>query len=210
MKTIAFFNSLKITKKIVLLTYLFTSILYGQDVNYYAKGKDSFYAGNYTISIKQFLKANKSKEKDIDYLIAMSYFNLKKYNKAITYFKKEIIINTKNFNAYIKKAESEKYLGKYKNALNDINKILNIDSTYFIAYFEKGNLNYEQKKYSAAIIDYNKALTIRKNLELAHYKIGFCYLNLKDTIQACNTWKKITELDDFEDYKKIETICNTH
>ena len=69
-----------------------------------------------------------------------------------------------------------------------------------------GDLNFEQKNYKAAIAQYQKALSIRPNFEKAYYKVGFCYLNLNDTAEACINWKKIEDLDDFKNYEQIENI----
>lgn len=188
---------------------VFVTNCYPQSTNYYAKGKDDFLTGNYGLCVKNLLKSkSNTSEKDVDYFIAMSYFNLKKFDSAILYFDKDLKINKNNFNSYIKKAESEKNLHQYKAAVKDLDQLLKLNTNYFLAYYEKGEINFEQKYYTLAMDFYNKALIIKPHLENAFYKLGFCYLYLKDTVNACENWKKIEDLDDFEQYQKIEIICN--
>jgi tetratricopeptide (TPR) repeat protein len=193
--------------KIILIALTFIPKAYSQDTNLYTIGKEEFLTGNYSMALNNLLKAT-TNEKDLDYLIAMSYFNLKKYTDAAIYFTKDINENKTNLNSYMKRAESNKQLGQFELALEDLNSIIKIDKNYFLAYFEIGNLNFDKKEYKQAIAEYNKAIAIRSNFEKAFYKIGFCYLNLKDTKQACTYWKKIEDLDDFEEHKKIEEILN--
>jgi tetratricopeptide (TPR) repeat protein len=84
---------------------------------------------------------------------------------------------------------------------------LELQPSNFLVYVEKGNLNYYHLKYNEAIGDYTKAISLRSNLDGANYKLGFCHFYLKDTIKACKTWDKVGELDDFEEYEFIKTIC---
>lgn len=198
-----------IRHKILAFIFLFGIKSYCQTIDYYTKGKEEFLTGDYKKSTKDLLMAtNNLKQRDLNYLIAMSYFNLKKFDTAIIYFNKDLKENPNNFNGYIKRAESKKYISKYQAAILDLNELLKKEPNYYLAYYEKGDLNFELKKYKEAIDDYNHALLLRANFEKAFYKVGFCYLNLKDTIQACESWKKIEDLDDYEEYQKIEILCN--
>jgi tetratricopeptide (TPR) repeat protein len=200
---------LKFYSKIIILSFFYNSSFYAQSINYYLKGKEEFFTGSYVEGLKSLLKVeSNSAQKDMNYFIAMSYFNLHRYDSAIIFFHKDLLQNTRNYNSYFKKAQAEKNLGQFKESLMDLDKLLELDKNYFLAYYEKGEVNFEKKSYTLAIDFYKKALAIKPHFESAFYRIGFCYLNLKDTFNACENWKKIEDLDDFEEYQKIEVICN--
>jgi len=194
----------------IFLLFIFSFYIvqyYSQDSISFTTANSEFQTGNYTAALKSFLIAKKSsKEKDINYLIGIIYFNLKKYPEAIMFFSEELKKNKNNLNAYVQRAQSYKLTGKYKLASKDLDKVIQINKEYFLAFYEKGNLKYDQKEFKPAIENYNKAVSIRPNFEKAFYKIGYCYLNLKDTIEACKNWKKIEDLDDFENYQEIEAL----
>lgn len=198
---------MKRASKILLLFFVLNNLGFSQTSVAYDKGKNDFLTGNYPSAIENLTAAKtNSSVSDIDYLIALSYFNLKKYSEAIPFFSSDIKTNTNNLNSYLQRSHSHKKVGNLRSALSDLEEIVKINKDYFLAYYEIGEINYEQKNYKAAITQFQKTLAIRPNYEKAFYRMGFCYLNLKDTNEACKYWKKIEDLDDFEDYEQVETI----
>ncbi len=184
---------------------------FGQSGDLYVKGKVEFLTGNYLAALKDLLVSkNGIEEQDKDYLIAMTYFNLKEYENAILYFDKDLNQHPNNINSYMQRSESKKKTGDFRLALKDLNTVLEKDGSYFLAYVELGNLNYDKREYELAIKEYMKALELKPNFEKCFYKTGFCYLNLKDTLKATENWKKIEDLDDFVEHEKIESILKTN
>lgn len=174
----------------------------------FTKANDEFLIGNYTTAIKYCNKAlekNKS-QIGINFIAGLSCYNLKDTLNALKYFNNEIQINKTDYRSYLYNAKLN--AANYKVAYDNLILALKIQPDNFLLYFEKGNLNYIHLKYTMAIEDYDKALKLRPNLDDAYYKLGFCKLHLADTISACNNWHKIAELDDFNEYNLIETICN--
>lgn len=176
----------------------------------FEKANNEFLVGNYSNAIlycNKVLKKNKT-FKEANFIAGLSYYNLKDTIKAIEYFNKEIQINKSDYRSYLFK--SKLTIKNYNSANNDLSVAITMNPANFLLYLEKGNLNYYHLKYSIAIEDYNQAIKLRPNLNDAYYKLGFCKLNLTDTINACNYWDKVEELDDFKEYELIQIICTKH
>lgn len=196
----------------ILLFALFSQFAsVGQDKKPYEKGRNEFVTGNYRAAIDDLkVSAKIDNTGDVNYLLAMSYLNLKEFKNAVPYFAKEIKLNKRNYNAYIQKAYCNKLSGNFKDAAQTLKDLIFLNPQYFIAYSERAEISVAEKKYQSAIDDYKKALELNPRFEKALFKMGFCYLNLKDTANACNSWKKIEDLDDFEGYEKAEAIINKY
>jgi len=183
----------------------------------FTKANDEFLIGNYTTAINY---CNKSLEKNesqigVNFIAGLSSYNLKDTINALKYFNNEIQINKIDYRSYLYSAKLN--IANYNAAYNNLVLALKIQPDNFLLYVgtieERKNLltlikALKQVKDGMAIEDYDKALKLRPNLDDAYYKLGFCKLYLADTISACNNWHKIAELDDFNEYNLIETICN--
>lgn len=179
-------------------------------VIYFEKGKQEFLLGNYKKAIALFNKAIEiqPKLKEVNYQAGLAEYNLKDFVTAIVYFTTEINNNDKHLSAYIFRGISEDKIQDYKAALNDLNKANKINKKNDLVYLERANILFHTNEYKKAIIDYTTALALNPKLELAYYQMGFCNFYLKDTLSACENWKKISDIDDFKGYEKVEKICN--
>jgi tetratricopeptide (TPR) repeat protein len=168
---------------------------------------DEYLIGNYLSAInycKLSIKKN-NKIKEVNFITALAFYNLKDTLNAITYFSNETQINKTDYRSFLYKAKlNTKY---FDSANSDLIKAIELQPENFLLYLEKGDLNYYHLKYSEAIDEYNKAILLNPNLDDAYYKLGFCKLYLNDTLNACNSWNKIEELDDFNEYEFIKKIC---
>lgn len=194
----------------LIITLTFTvNITWSQNAGFLLeKATNEFLIGNYVGTInycKLAIEKNK-KNKEVNFLAGLSFYNLKDTLNAITYFNNEIQINKTDYRSFLYRA---KLNTKYFNSANsDLTKALELEPENFLLYLEKGNLNFYHSKFETAIEDYKKAIVLKPNLDDANLKLGFCSLNLADTINACGYWNKIEELDDFTEYEFIKTICN--
>ena len=174
----------------------------------FAEAKDAFSIGNYTNAIckcdKALLKNKKLKE--ANFIAGLSCYNLKDTLKAISYFSKEIQINKTDYKSFLYRAKLN--TKTYELSHHDLLLAEELQPTNFLIHLEKGNLNYHHLKYNDAIKDYLKAVSIRTSLDDAYYKLGFCKFYIHDTINACNYWNKVEELDDYKNYELIQNICN--
>lgn len=172
------------------------------------KAKDEFAIGNYQNAIYNCDNAIKKNEhlKEANFIAGLSCYNLKDTAKALDYFSKEIQINKTDYRSYLYKAKLN--TKDYNLSHHDFLSAIELHPSNFLLYLEKGNLNYYHLKYSNAFEDYTKAISLRPDLNDAYFKLGFCKLQLNDTINACRYWNKVEELDDFKEYEFIQTICN--
>lgn len=192
----------------IVFCFFITNVIYSQSAStLFEKGKDEFMVGNYKNSIKFCTKAiqKNTSLKEVNFYMGLSYLNLNDTVNAIEAFKQETQNNKTEYRSFM-------YLSKltiknYFVSENYILEAIKMQPTNFLLYFEKGNLNFFHKKYENAIKDYNQAIALRSNLDDAYYKLGFCWINLKDTLNACSNWKKINEIDDFPEYLMIDSIC---
>ena len=173
----------------------------------FIKGKEEFLIGNYKNTIKLCMKAiqKNASLKEVNFYLGLSYYNLNDTVNAIQAFKQESKNNISDYRSFMYLCKLN--IRNYMTAENYILESIRIQPTNFLLYFEKGNLNFFYKRYEIAIKDYNHAIELRSNLDDAYYKLGFCWLNLKDTLSACSNWRKINELDDFPEYLMIDSLC---
>lgn len=171
------------------------------------KAKAEFIIGNYTNTIKLCNKSLKKNPllKETNFYLGLSYFNIKDSANSLRCFKNEIKNNKEDYRPfmYVAKLTST----NYQSAIANIESAIALQPNNFLVYLEKGNINYYYKKFEGAITNYKKVISLRPNLDDAYYQLGFCSLNLKDSVSACNYWNNINELDDYPQYEFIETIC---
>ncbi|MCS7004862.1 MAG: tetratricopeptide repeat protein [Cytophagales bacterium] len=62
-------------------------------------------------------------------------------------------------------------------------------------FIAKGDALYAQKKFTDAIAEYEHAIALDPDDGMTHYKIGLCYLNLKDNESAAKSFEKSIAID---------------
>ncbi len=192
---------------IFLVVTVLNGMLAQTSVSFLNKAKAEFILGNYQSTIKLCNKSIKKNAtlKETNFYLGLSYFNLKDSANSLRYFKNELKNNKDDYRSFMYAAKLN--TTHYQSAIMDIESAITLQPTNFLVYLEKGNINYHYKYYALAIDDYKRAIALRPNLDDAYYQLGFCSLNLKDSVNACNYWNKINELDDYPQYLMIETIC---
>jgi len=133
------------------------------------------------------IKTNKNVA--IEYFeLGNEYYNLAKYDKAVTYFSKSLEYNSNNYDTIINLILSYQKLNKYDNAENIIYK--NYKKT--ISDFSNklllllGNNFYLQGKYNLALKTYEEYLNINKTDSNCLFNIGLSYLKLDEPDNAIN------------------------
>lgn len=144
------------------------------------------------------------KNSDTAYYTALAYSNIEDFEKAKTYAKKALEINTKNQNAqellaYVIEQENTENLDKalehidkqeYKEALALLNKSIEQDDSDANAYYYRAMIYDLQKDYNKAITDYKKALAYNPQILIANYSIAVAYDNLSQFANALFYHKK--------------------
>jgi tetratricopeptide (TPR) repeat protein len=193
---------------IIIILLSFSKLVFGQSASkLFEKANEEFLIGNYTNAI-HYCKLSIEKDsslKEVNFIAALAFYNLKDTLKAVIFFNKEIKINKNDYRSYLYK--SKLTIKNYNSANNDLSTAITMNPDNFLLYLEKGNLNYYHHKYTDAIESYNKAILLKPNLSDAFYNLGFCEFNLKDTTNACKYWGNVEELDDYKEYELIQKIC---
>lgn len=92
------------------------------------------------------------------YNLGLVYQKLHKYQKAISYYKRDRLINRFDKKAYLNGALCHVLQNEYEAALVLLDSLIDIDSTYYVAYLSKGNIFREINMPKKAIAEYNKLI----------------------------------------------------
>ena len=107
------------------------------------------------------------------------YYNLQKYDLALSDWNKAIKINPNYAEAYVNRGNLYSDLQKYDLALSDYSKAIDINRNDAEAYYNRGLLYYNQRKYDLALSDYSKAIDINPNYAEAYNNRGNLYSDLQ-------------------------------
>lgn len=170
-------------------------------------GNAQFGVGNYTAALPYFEQASLQQAKKSSFMAGLCLYNLTNYKAANHYFDIEISKDSTCAQAYYVKALIAS--ATLSVALLSINKAIALQPTNNEYLLTKSNLYYNHKYYTEAILNYTQLLALNNTIDDAHYKLGYCKLYTNDTLAACQSWRKISELDDFENEAQITQWCKT-
>ncbi len=143
----------------------------------YEYGKSEFYKDRYKASIK-FLSLLKNKHEEVNFLLGVSEFNNRNYNKSADYLKlvtDDIYLDRKNFYlgviSYLND-DFESALEFFSNSNDD-----NLESKY-LQYLI--SINFLNKNYEETILFENRLNPNIENLDYCYFYIGKSYFILKD------------------------------
>ncbi len=176
---------------------------------FFEKGKQQYETGDYKNALDNFKHAIKLQPQleKVNYYAGLSEYNLQDYQQAIVYFKLELKQNPADEAVYVLLAKAKDKTGNITAAIYYLHIALALDDKNPKLYLEEGNVYFNNKKYTEALVDYNKALALNPKLEIAYYKKGFCNYYLNDTAAACESWSKLEDPDDYENYEVINNVC---
>ncbi|ELP55199.1 tetratricopeptide repeat family protein [Microcystis aeruginosa TAIHU98] len=123
------------------------------------------------------------------------YYNLQKYDLALSDWNKAIKINPNYAEAYVNRGNLYSDLQKYDLALSDYSKAIDINRNDAVAYYNRGLLYYNQQKYDLALSDYSKAIDINPNDAEAYYNRGILYYNQRKYDLALSDYSKAIDIN---------------
>lgn len=155
------------------------------------------------LSFKQFINSNEAAStpefKNVNYNLAYSYFKLKEYENAITYFT-NFISDVKNDNirktdAYLRLGDCNFISAKYWPAMEAYNKAIEMKSVNAdYAAFQKGISYGFVGKNDKKIEDLEKFVKTYPNSQYADdalYELGNTYVNIENESKAIGTYDKL-------------------
>lgn len=121
-------------------------------------------------------------------------FENEQYSQALYYYnelKKDEPNNPEN---YSKTAYALFKQGNYEKALDEYNKAINLESDNAQFYFLRSLVYWKLGKLEKSNKDLSKAIKLNPNQHAAYNNLGLNLIQLKDTLNACENFKKAMEL----------------
>ena len=142
--------------------------------------------GRYEESLRKLHEAEKTESASlsIHYLIALDYYRLKDYRRAIERFQSALQLNPKFALAAYYLGVAQLQTGDLDGAAASFLHTLELDSTNFSAAFNLGAVYTRQKRVDEALQAFQRAIEILPDYAEAHEALGELYLYLKRTDEA--------------------------
>ena len=119
---------------------------------------------------------------------------LNNHKGALEDYDTAIEINSTVDGLFALRANVKEILQDYKGALEDYDKAIKQDPTNENLYNSSGIIRGKTGDFNNAIIYFTRAINLNSNLNSSYSNRGFCYLELKKVAEACNDFKKSSEL----------------
>ena len=142
--------------------------------------------GRYEESLRKLHEAEKTESASlsIHYLIALDYYRLKDYRRAIERFQSALQLNPQFALAAYYLGVAQLQTGDLDGAAASFLHTLELDSTNFSAAFNLGAVYTRQKRVDDALQAFQRAIEILPDYAEAHEALGELYLYLKRTDEA--------------------------
>jgi tetratricopeptide (TPR) repeat protein len=176
---------------------------------YLIRGKAYFQLSNYYATILN-LKKITAYEKDtsaIKYL-ALSYFNIGKYNEAERLIDKALILNQNDEDLIYGRFLVNKNKNHEPGMFADLLELLDAQPNNIKYLKLMGDYYFDQKKYLDAWVQYEKISKADPKNSFAWMLMGNCYLALNDKQSALSHFKKASFLGNLYVEKIIEGLEN--
>lgn len=134
---------------------------------------------NYLVEDSDRIKERLNERANVFYQTALKEFRDKNYTKSVQTLKKAISLNSINISFYLLKYESFIQLCDFNSALLTINKILSVMKLWP----NKTDLDYNELKSK-----------LNEKIIFCHYMMGQSYFDLKQYLDALNSFNKASEL----------------
>ena len=164
---------------------------------YFKKGYDAHYKGDFNGAIEDYTKAI-----EIDPNDAMAYNNrgnakheLSDYHGAIEDYTKAIEIDTDFALAYNNRSVAKHELSDYQGAIEDWTKAIEIEPTNTMAYYSRSVSKHKLSDYQGAMEDCNKAIGLDPDFAGAYYSRGLVKIILSDYHGAIEDFDKAIEIN---------------
>lgn len=146
---------------------------------------------------KKCLKLIKNTKENFEIIniYALIQFQLKKYDQAITEWRKATTLNPKYFYGFNNLGNAFLFKNNLELALENYNKAIELNPNYFEAIYNKANIYLKLKDFTKAIENYDKVLSIKQDYAPAHQGKAIVNKKLLKFDEAIYHWQKVFELN---------------
>ena len=123
------------------------------------------------------------------------YYELKKYDEAITDYSEAIRIDSKNATYYNNRGKVYYNLKKYDEAIADYSEAIKLEPKNSIFYNNRGKVYYELKEYEKALVDCNEAIKLNPKNSVFYNNRGNIYYELKEYEKALPDYNEAIKLN---------------
>lgn len=170
-----------------------------QSYKVYKELGNCYFDTDYEESLKYFTRAAEINSSDVFVVdrIGFIYMRMEQYGKALDIFKRAMEVNPSDKRHYYLIGLCHMKLGQKTEGLECLKIAVSIDSSDPNVYFIVGVTEREVGEFNEAIVALQKSIDTgnSENVHEKYNEIGLCYLNLKDTPQAIEFFKKSVEMN---------------
>ena len=141
------------------------------------------------------------------YNIAIAYQILQKLDSAVIFLDKTLKIDAKyelalNLKWKILKAQNKKDL-----MLSTLNQLITVNGKNEEALLNRAQHYFEEKNWVKCIYDLDLAIGANPKNSNTVFVKGICYMNNKQTLEACNEWKKALQMGNGNANNYLRMYC---
>lgn len=127
--------------------------------DYLDRGKAKYLIQQYDSANSDFNKAIEINPNSLDLLYSLGTFFVEKekFNEAVSYFDKILILDNTNSRAYLYRGFSKNGLEKFDEALFDLNSAINLEPDFGYTYIQRGYSKVKLGLFEQSCDDFNKA-----------------------------------------------------
>ena len=125
-----------------------------------------------------------------------TYFEKKKYEKAIENYNMAIILNPTFSEAYFSRGLAYYNLKNFDKSMSDYTKSGELDPNNPVIYNNRGDAHYRKQEFDTAIKDYDKAIGLNPRYLKAYYNRGLSYACKQNYETAIVDFTKVIELNE--------------
>lgn len=151
---------------------------------------------NSSPTTEEFVETENQASKSGDYNAALSYFNSKNYEKAVSAFEAVIKKDAKNQQAHFYLGKSFQALNKSAEAVGAYKKTIELKPDYAEADYELGKIYLDKKDYQTSLPYIEKAAKIKYTSTEYLLALADNYRELKKCDYAMVPYGKVTGFDD--------------
>lgn len=144
--------------------------------DYLDRGKAKYLIQLYDSANSDFKKAVEINPNSLDLLYSLGTFFVEKekFNEAIGYFDKVLILDSANSRAFLYRGFSKNGLERFEEALTDLNRAIELEPDLGYSYIQRGYCNFKLALFIQACVDFNKAKELGEE-EADEFIEEYCY-----------------------------------